>query len=314
MLLRHDPSVVFPFCGNLRDRLDGRVDNRSVILLFSRRPPCRPPRCTTSGVIAGARAWLGTRLLASGAGFQHCRGLWSRLGFSCCRYSFFAEIFAEDVDELLGAISGVQQIVDEGPLLLLICSLVVLQHDERFASSPRGATEMAYMLMAGSFISQALAMTGNTLLRLLTCASTPMMMVLSPPTYPILSRSLPHSNRRSEQGIGDIFPVIVSSKIFLAAHSGSRLAAKATYLAEFQVFPHILMVPDQTTLTIAFLSSKNTNFGSLPKKTLHQPERRHAHSSHCNIGSDDFSLKGGMAHTCLLLRASGQRKSCIGTL
>ena len=33
-------------------------------------------------------------------------------------------------------------------------------------------------------------------------------------------------------GIVLIFPVIVSSKMFLAVRSGSRLAAKATYLAE----------------------------------------------------------------------------------
>ena len=163
VLLRHDPSFVFPFCGNLQNRLDGRVDNRSVILIFSRRPP--------SGVIR---------------------------------------------------------------------------------SSTRGATEMAHMLMAGNFISQALAMTENTLLRLLSCASTSLMMVLSPPTYPILSRSLPPNfslslacrnkthpiaidaanNSSGIVGVILIFPAIVSSKMFLAVHSGSRLAAKAAYLAE----------------------------------------------------------------------------------
>ena len=137
----------------------------------------------------------------------------------------------------------------------LSCSTMNDSHVRRFASSlarssPRGATEMAHMLMAGNIVSQALAITGNA--RLLSCASTSLMMVLSPPTYPIRSRSLPPkislslacrnmtrpmaidaaNNASGIVVIFLIFPVIVSSKMFLVVHSGSRLAAKATYLAE----------------------------------------------------------------------------------
>ena len=51
-------------------------------------------------------------------------------------------------------------------------------HVRRFASSlvrssPRGATDMAYMLLAGSFISQALAMTGNLIEVVDLCVNIP---------------------------------------------------------------------------------------------------------------------------------------------
>ena len=72
VLIRHDPSVVFPFCGNLH--LDGLVGYLSIITRFSSRLTRRPPRRTTSGVAAGARAWWNTRL-------RHRLGLWGNVCF-----------------------------------------------------------------------------------------------------------------------------------------------------------------------------------------------------------------------------------------
>ena len=126
----------------------------------------------------------------------------------------------------------------------LSCSTMNDSHVRRFASSlarssPRGATEMAHMLMAGDFISQALAMTGNTLLRLLSCASTSLMMVLSPPTYDhcpqrSLCRNMTHpiAIDAANKASGIVGIILIFPAMFLAVHSGSRLAAKATYLAE----------------------------------------------------------------------------------
>ena len=130
-------------------------------------------------------------------------------------------------------------------------------HIKRFAasfarSSPRGATEMAYMLMAGSFDSHAFAMTGNALLRSLSWASTFLTIAISPPMCSLLSRSFPPKislslacrNRThpiaieaAMRALGILgkclsFPATVHSKMLLVVRWGARLAANATYLAE----------------------------------------------------------------------------------
>ena len=46
MPFRHGPSVVFPFCGNLQDSLDGLVDDQTIITFFPRRLVGSPPRRT----------------------------------------------------------------------------------------------------------------------------------------------------------------------------------------------------------------------------------------------------------------------------